>query len=69
MPNPCYDVIMMYHVMFESDVKKVSDVYAHYAKCTHAVSRYTPRHDKVAESTPKADKEGEGKDVHCPSGL
>ena len=34
---------------------------------THAVSGYTPRHDEVAESMPKANEEGEGKDAHYPS--
>ena len=69
MPSLCYDVIMMYHVMFKNDLIKVSNVYIHYAKYTHAVSGYTPRHDEVAKRTPKADEEGEGKYAHCPSGL
>ena len=49
-------------------VKKSERCYAHYAKYSHAVSGHTPRHDEVAESTPKADGDGVGKDVHCPSG-
>ena len=40
-----------------------------YAKYSHAVSGYTPRHDEVAERMPKADEDGAGKDVHYPSGL
>ena len=39
-----------------------------YAKYSHAVSGHTPRHDKVAESMPKADGDGVGKNAHCPSG-
>ena len=40
-----------------------------YAMYSHAVSGNTPRHDEVAESMPKADEDGVGKDVHYLSGL
>ena len=39
-------------------VKESERCFALYAKYSHAVSGHMPRHDKVAESTPKADEEG-----------